>query len=283
MQITIHPFQEVDLEETDQVVMAAYNITHSREESLVRYLNLQPGGSFVAKHNNIIVGFGGALNYGPFAYVGLMSVHPAMQRQGIGHLILQQLLVWLDEQRCPTALLDATPLGAPIYRYFQFVEDDQTVVMHLARQFSQPLQLTDNVAPLRAEEWPALVAFDAPHFGAERGAVLASYRDDGPERVLVAHDDNGQITGYLIAQSRSLGPWIATNAASAEGLLQYALTLSFDVAPGVFLSANNTEALRLLAHYGFQPQRGLSHMRRGKPLDRARHRAIYGQTSLGLG
>ncbi len=283
MQITIQPLHEADFEATDQIIMAAYNITHSRKEALVRYRSLPCSQAFVAKHSDLVVGFGGTLNYGPFAYIGLMSVHPALQRQGIGHVLLEHLLTWLDEQTCPSMLLDATPLGAPLYRHFQFVEDDQTMVMHLTRRVSQPLQLSEHVAPLRMEEWPALLAFDTPHFGAGRAAVLASYRYEEVSRVLVAHAGDGAISGYLIAQARTLGPWVATNAESAEYLLQHALTLPFDVAPGVFVSAHNIEALRLLTQYGFQPQRVLSHMRRGKPLKRTRQSMLYGQSSLGLG
>lgn len=37
----------------------------------------------VAKHNGNVVGFGDALDYGPLAYIGLMSAHPSQQRQGI--------------------------------------------------------------------------------------------------------------------------------------------------------------------------------------------------------
>jgi hypothetical protein len=43
------------------------------------------------------------------------------------------------------------------------------------------------------------------------------------------------------------------------------------------------EALRLLKRYGFGEQRVLSHMRKGKHVQRSRHIMLYGQASLGFG
>src|SRR5207245_10964514 len=54
MNISIRPFTPAELEATDAVIIAAYNIQHSRKESLLRYLALQPGGSFVAQHNGTV-------------------------------------------------------------------------------------------------------------------------------------------------------------------------------------------------------------------------------------
>src|SRR5436309_12634154 len=102
MSISIQPFTAAELEATDAVIMAAYNIQHSRKESLLRYLALQPGGAFVAEYNGTVVGFGGALDYGSFAYIGLMCVHPAMQKRGLAGLLMEQLLAWLNERSCPT-------------------------------------------------------------------------------------------------------------------------------------------------------------------------------------
>jgi predicted N-acetyltransferase YhbS len=69
MSISVQPFTKAELEATDEILKAAYQVEHSRKESLRRYLAFQPGGSFVAKHNGTIVGFGGAIDYGFIAYI----------------------------------------------------------------------------------------------------------------------------------------------------------------------------------------------------------------------
>ncbi len=283
MHISIHPFTKAEFEITNEMLKAAYNVPLSRRESLCRYLTLQPDGAFVAKHDGRIIGFGGAMDYGSFAYIGLMAVHPTMQKRGVGGLILERLLTWLDERGCPTALLDATPVGAPLYKHYGFTAEDTTAALRLTQRVPLPDQSSEGISLLSKADLPAVVAFDAPYFGADRHAILTSYWADDPQRAFIVHDGNGQITGYLFAQPTTLGPWLVSTVEDAERLLMQALTLPFEGEPNVFVSAYNTAALQLLNRYGFTQQRTLSHMRRGRQIQRSRHTLIYGQASLGFG
>jgi len=233
MTVSVHAFTETELEAVDEIIKAAYNIQESRKESLRRYLALQPGDSFVAEQNDAVIGFGGAIEYGPFAYIGLMCVHPSMQNQGVGGLLLDHLLVWLEARGSPTVLLDATPAGAPLYKRYGFIEDDRTVVLRQTQRVLLSQDQPEDVSILNEEDLPALVAFDAPCFGADRHAILASYLADDPQRALVVRNANRQITGYLISQLRTLGPCVARAPEDAERLLLHALTLPFDGEPGV--------------------------------------------------
>lgn len=283
MNLSVHPLAETEFDATDAVLMAAYQVQHSWKESLQRYLALQPGGAFVAKDDGTIAGFGGAMNYGPFAYIGLMAVHPGLQKRGIGQLILEHLLTWLDARGCATVLLDATPVGAPLYERCGFTEHDRTLVLQQDHRIVLPRHLPAGVSSVSEKDFPGLVTFDAPCFGAERGTLLASYRADDPGRVLVIREANGQIGGYLIAQSRTLGPWVARTTDIAEWLLIHALALPFTSEPRVLVSTQHSAALRLLSRYGFSIQRSLSHMCKGERVQRGRSTTLYGQASLGFG
>jgi GNAT superfamily N-acetyltransferase len=283
MSISVHPFTGRDLETTVEVVKAAYNVQYSQEQSLRIYLALQPGGSFVAKYEDAVCGFGGALDYGPFAYIGLMAVSPSMQKRGIGRLVLEEILNWLDARGCATVLLDASPAGAPLYDQCGFIGDDRTLVLQQKQHVELPRHLSGDVTLLHEEDLEELLAFDAPCFGAERQALLAMYRANNPGRTLLVRDSRGQITGYLTAQSRALGPWVARTPEAAERLLIHALTLPFDSEPNVFVSAQHSEALRLLSDYDFSYQRDLLHMRKGTLVQRGRLSTLYGQASLGFG
>jgi GNAT superfamily N-acetyltransferase len=281
MSTSIHRLTQAELDATDEVIKMAYNVSQSRKESLLRYLIVQPEGAFVAKQQNRVVGFCNIMNYGPFAYVGLMSVHPAMQKQGIGHMLMEYTLAWIDRSGCPSVLLDATPVGVPLYKHYGFVEDDQTLVLRQSQKASLPDTLPKDVFLLREEDLSALAAFDEPAFGAKRTAVLASHWADDPQRALVTYDARGNIAGYLIAQPHVIGPWVANTVEDAERLLAYALTFPFQSVPSIFVPARNETALHLLERYGFNLERAPSHMYRGKPVQR--HTALYGQASLGLG
>lgn len=286
MGLVIQPLLEAELEIVNTIVTAAYHISYSRIETLRRYLLIQPDGAFVVRYDNNIVGFGAAVDYGPFAYIGLMSVHPSMQKRGVGRLLLEHLLSWVDARGCATVLLDASPAGAPLYAHYGFQVEERTVVLQRAQSTQGEYtsqKSPEGIASLTAEDLQAVVAFDAACFGAERKAVLASYWADDPHRALLMRDTNGQISGYVIAQAHTIGPWIARNMEAGEQLLAASLALPFADAISVFVSEHNRAALRMLTDYDFKQQRTLSHMWRGTYLERNRASLIYGQVSLGLG
>ena len=100
-----------------------------------------------------------------------------------------------------------------------------------------------NLVKAEVVEFPKLLSFDKPRFGADRLQLLRSYIDDDPIRFLVSYDQKGQVDGFLVAQSRVVGPWVASTVEVAEGLLDEALEFSFEDNPTVFVSASNEAAL----------------------------------------
>ncbi len=283
MSFTIHLLREADIDATDEVIVAAYNLSSGRKDTLRQYLTLQPDGAFIVKDDTTIVGFGAALDYGPFAYIGMMTVQPTLQKRGIGRLLMDYILAWLEERGCQTVLLDANNAGEPLYVQYGFVEDDRTLDILQTERLALVNNYSEHISTLRDEDFVALATFDATHFGASREALLAIYCADNPHRVFVAHNTYGEITGYVIAQTNVIGPWVARTIEDAEQLLRQALALSYAAQPRVFVSAQNENALQLLKRYGFSQTRSLSHMRKGLFIERSRPTTLYGQVSLGLG
>jgi ribosomal protein S18 acetylase RimI-like enzyme len=236
----------------------------------------------VAAIDGELVGVAGAIDYRSVGHIGLVAVHPEKQRRGIATALMERLLAWFDERGCPVIRLDASPAGAPLYHKLGFVEDEKTLV------FSQDdCSLRTATArppdPLRSADIPALAVFDAPLFGADRAEVFAALLARAPERAFVTRDSEGQISGYLFAQSQVLGPWAARTPANAEALLAAALSLPFEGAPGAIVPSSNAHAAQLLMRYGFSPDRALRHMRRGGAGPIGCRAELYGQTSLALG
>ncbi len=283
MPFSLQPILEADLNAVDEVVKAAYNIPSSRKDTLQQYLELQPDGAFVVMDNDKVVGFGAALDYKTFAYIGLMSVHPSAQKRGVGRLLMDTLLAWLDKRGCQTVLLDASHAGAPLYLQYGFVEDDRTLHMRQTQNSVIPFTPFESAGQLKDTDFAQLIDFDAAYFGASREALLASYYTKDPNRVFVTRGSHGHITGYLIAQASTIGPWVARSTKDAEQLLSHALTLTYTTEPVVFVSEHNADAVTLLAQYGFVQMRSLSHMRKGLPVGRGRTTTLYGQASLGFG
>jgi hypothetical protein len=106
---------------------------------------------------------------------------------------------------------------------------------------------------------------------------------DFPDRGFAVYDASGEMSGYLFAQTRRLGPWAARSPQDAEALLQAALTLTFKGAPMAIAPETNTAASDLLERHGFRHELTNRHMQRGPSTIPGQRTAIYGQTSFAVG
>ena len=84
------------------------------------------------------------------------------------------------------------------------------------------------IHPIADAEWPALCAYDAAVFGADRSAVLARMRGRLPPAESVSRERDGRIAGMLLGRdgrtASHLGPLIAEDDAIAQALLARALS-----------------------------------------------------------
>jgi hypothetical protein len=124
---------------------------------------------------------------------------------------------------------------------------------------------------------------DTHVFGADRSRLLRALLELYPERAFLTEDEQKQVTGYLFAQAKRIGPWIMNESSDAERLLLAALSLPFDGKVSVITPANNVEAVSLLKRYGFQIVRVNRHMAYGPGMLNGQREKVYGQTSLSFG
>src|SRR5262249_18344013 len=144
--IIIRTLTEADVDIADTIMMPAYGVPRSRKRELRHYLALQPDGWLLALFDGEPAGLGGATDYGPFAYIGLMAVIPALQRRGIASAIMERLLAWIAERGCPAILLDASSAGERLYEKLGFVDDD-TVIQYAQDDCARPRR-SGQVGPL---------------------------------------------------------------------------------------------------------------------------------------
>lgn len=254
--------------------------------TLTLYLTLQPDGCFVAVEHDQIIAMVVGICYDAFAFIGAMTVHPDYQRRGIGATLMQHVLKWIDNRGIPSVVLEATAQGEPLYRKLGFVEDYRTVVY--AREAGAGSDLDCQLArelvePMTESDLDKILAFDTPCFGADRHRVLTEGFSRWPNRAFLARDRAGHLAGYVLASDTRIGPWVATDAAAAEALLDAALTLPFTSGPTAALPGLNRVGGSLLLRAGFEPQRSTSHMRRGGTGIVGKPEAIFGRMTLGIG
>jgi GNAT superfamily N-acetyltransferase len=280
LQLIFRPLTEQDVPIANELLLTAFNGPTS---GLARCLIFRPNDWIFALSNGQPVGMVGATHYGPFSFIGLMGVSPAVQGRGIGRITMEEIVSIIEARGCPTVLLDASTAGARLYPRLGFVEDDGVTLLQRDAIPKISPSHNDAISLLQTSDLPELVTFDAAYFGAVRGHVLASYLADDPQRAIIARDPHGSITGFLIAQDDMLGPWMAANVEVAEQLLNRALTLPFVGAPRAIIPVSNEAGTRLLHRYGFREQRTLTHMRLGPPVPGRDRTHIYGQASFAIG
>jgi GNAT superfamily N-acetyltransferase len=280
MEFSIRNMSAADIEAADKIVMSGFGQSESRLDEMRRYLEIQPDGYFVAECAGTLLGMVGAIDYGAFAYIGLMVVWPEFQGHGIGGRLMERLLDWLDQRGRPS-LLDATEMGYPLYKKLGFVETDLSIVY---RQ-DQPVELEPPAAPvyrMQPDDLDELVAFDTPLFGAERRGVLRVMLRDYPGEIMAARDEAGRISSYIINREGRLSPWMARDPGSAECVLRAALASNVSGEPVVIVPGLNLAGIQVVERHGFTFKRSCRHMQRGLKTERQRTQ-IYGLVSYAIG
>ena len=283
MHISIRAFADTDLNTADTILQAAFQRPDSwlRELGMIR--KLQPAGAFMAYHRETPAGLVVSLMYPDFTYVGPLGVHPDFQHLGIGFALMEYVLEWLDGQGITQVALDASPVGQPIYEKLGFVPCERVNIFQ--RQSGRLLpQPPTKVQRLSLQSLDLMAATDKQAFGTDRSRLLGELLGVYPQRAFFLKHEQGNISGYLIAQEKTIGPWVSQKKTDAELLLKAALSLSFSNRPlTVIVPDENSESAELLQHYGFERVRTLLHMVRGAEKPAGLRETVYGQTSPSLG
>jgi ribosomal protein S18 acetylase RimI-like enzyme len=279
--ISIRAATQADLETLAHITKTSYNAAALDLTGLAQRLRIQPDGFFLAHLNDKPVGMVSVFDYKTFVSIGTLGVLSEARGQGVARQLMERAEAWANARNISSLMLDATPEGANLYEKMNYVDVDTNYRM--TANLSGPTYKRHKTIHLATpEDLDALLEFDTPIFGAHRKKVLEVFLQDFPERTLLSKNRQGNITGFLLAQSSTLGPWLTTSPQSAERLLNAALALPFEKPPRALLPAANKEGLELLLQHGFTVLQTLRHMVKGEIPKQQRH-LIYGQASYSLG
>ncbi|MBV8243615.1 MAG: GNAT family N-acetyltransferase, partial [Hyphomicrobiales bacterium] len=221
---------------------------------------------------------------GRFAWISMVLVAGEYRRRGLATALLRQAMADLGAAKL-VPVLDATPDGRAIYRRLGF--EDSWGFQRLIRRERQRAAGTVgapagvSVRPIADADWPALCAYDAAAFGADRSAVLAGLRGRLSAAELVAARGNA-IAGFLLGRDGGLaaqiGPLIADDDAIAGALMARALD-GIEGPLFVDLADSKRELRSVLDAHGFTAARPFTRMLWGSSArfdDAARTFAVVG-------
>jgi GNAT superfamily N-acetyltransferase len=246
-------------------------LAHGRVYALVT-----PEGRIVATTATLPFG-------GRFAWISMVLVAGEYRRRGLATQLMRRAMDELAAAGLVPAL-DATPDGRAVYRRLGFTDSwGFARLIRRERQgapaFAAPAGVT--IRAVTDADWPALCAYDATAFGAERGAVLAGMRGRLPSAELVAERAD-RVAGFLLGRdgmvAGHLCPLIADDDAIAGALLARALN-TLDGPLFIDLADSKTDVRGLLDAHGFTAVRPFTRMAHGSSQrfdDTARTFAVVG-------
>jgi GNAT superfamily N-acetyltransferase len=221
---------------------------------------------------------------GRFAWISMVLVTGEYRRRGVATRLMQMAMDDLAAAKL-VPVLDATPDGHAVYQRLGF-EDSWGFHRLIRRERpavaeKAPTLPDVTIRPVTDGDWPALCAYDAAAFGAERSAVLAGLRGRLPAAELIA-ERAGRFAGFLLGRDGRIasqpGPLIAENDTIACALLAHALD-RLDGPVFVDLADAKTAVRHFLDDRGFSAVRPLTRMLYGRSQrfdDAARTFAVAG-------
>ncbi|MGK9171156.1 GNAT family N-acetyltransferase [Inquilinus limosus] len=207
------------------------------------------------------------VDYGRVAYLGIVGTDPAAQGRGFGRRIVEAALAPVPADR--VILLDASPSGAPLYEKLGFVDVDASVVLEAPGPVEAPP--VPGLASIAAGDLPAVVAYDAAVFGADRATGLTELFREHPDGVVCRRD--GRVVGYGLRHPDRIGPVLAENQETAAALVAALSALAPAGPMTITVPSSHAAMLDHLRSRGVPELRRLRHMRRGgdrHPSDRGR-------------
>ncbi len=231
-----------------------------------RFLALEPAGGFVATRAGRVVGTVTTCSFRSVAWIGMMLVDPEHRRQGIGTRLMRTALGHLDDAGCTCVRLDATPMGATVYRPLGFHDDEEIVRVGWRPHGVYRMNPQVRVRDFRWQDWPSLAELDRATTGADRTKLL--------KRLLVERDTSVRVvggprclTGFALRRPGSradqIGPLVALNEHVGRALLIDSLRGHPRCPVLLDIPAKHQHALAAIRQVGLTVQRSFMRMSRG--------------------
>ena len=245
--------------------VAGWNQT---EQDWRRFLAMEPEGCFVAEHDGKPVGTVTTCVFASVAWIAMVLVEPQLRGQGIGRLLMQYAIAFLDGRSIPTIRLDATEFGRPLYLTLGFLDEYSLIRFGGIPQISPESATT---SAYHSQHFAAISRLDTLVTGAHRHKLLTGLFAEHTTVTSIEGTEDA-LAGYCTMRPGShawqIGPCIANTPAAGRHLLSNALARCAGQEIIIDVPAENAEAVHILRSCGLVEQRRFIRMYRGtRPID----------------
>lgn len=260
--IEIRRLDRNDLSFADSLrALAGWNQTMGDWE---RFIDLEPGGCFLAEWNGQPCGTATTLIYtSELAWIGMVLVHPDYRRRGIGRALLEYCIEYLHSAAVACIKLDATPLGREVYLRMGF-QDEWSLTRWTGTMPRVPPHLAcKQFKPLVHSDVRLLADVDTRAFGVHREKLLSSLLQESTRGIL-GQESFPPTTSYGMLRRGSrkfyLGPVVADSPTTGQALCTELLSGAKESEVYWDIPDENEPAKDLAEQLGFHPERALRRM-----------------------
>jgi GNAT superfamily N-acetyltransferase len=237
---------------------------------LPRYLRWQPRCGWAAMDRGRLIGLVTVLRQGEAGFVGAMAVDEGHRGAGVGRRLLEHAQADARRAGIATMLLEATPMGEPLYRALGYVAEHETVILTKVATHPSP---TSRIADA---DHAAIAELDRAATGLVRETMVGGLLAEcGPAATVHV---GGELAGVGLIVGERVGPVLARDAGAGRQIID-ALAPSCRVAT---VPVPNQAALDAFTSHGFTELRRLRRMRLG-PAVAQRTEWIWALASPGAG
>ena len=254
---------------------------NQREEDWRRAIAMTAGASLGATADGLLVATCIGISYGEFAWIAMMLVDPAFQRQGLGAGLLLGAINALPSDR-PVGL-DATEVGRLLYEHHGFrdtskltrwIADDARFDEHGGDTGNRGAVAT--IRPIEPDDLTVIASADHQVFGGDRRRVLEWAWSVGPDCCAIATVDT-ELAGYVFGRSGRVFHHLGTVVARSEPIARALVRQVARSAPrpiGIDAFDADSSWNEWLAASGFVRQRPLARMMRPPAAEESKGRRV---------
>jgi len=207
--------------------------------------------------NKRICAIGTAIIFGKTAWLGHIIVVSNCRRQGLGLILVNLLIEYLENRDIRTVSLIATDMGASVYKKAGFREVAKYFFFETKQILPETILSNDFIIPYNSRFKEAFLKLDNRISGETRGELLEGFLADTQlyirNNILKGYYIPSLVEGFIAAESKRAGVSLLRLNISRTGKI----TVPYD----------NEYAISFLKNNGYSEVKRAERMSFGRPLD----------------
>lgn len=222
----------------------------------------EPNGCFIAEAGGRRVGHVFSIRYDSAGWIGLLIVDPKAREKGIGKMLMENAISYLQKSGAEMIRLEAVERAVPLYRRLGFKEESDSLrFQRKVDQINAPkrtkeAEMHGGIRLMQKDDIETVARFDSRYFGANRQRVLKRLYEDNPQLCFIA-EKKGNPSGYIMArkvrEAYWIGPWISEDSETAESLFRVCVgALGDETELRLGMPAPNSDGVSLMEKLDFE-------------------------------